>query len=405
MAVQPGRARLVRRASILLIGAQVTLWGCLGVWARLAPVQIDELTGRESSAGLVVAFYYVAAAVGARLTGRIMDRSGRRPGLLLGHAALCVGGLMSFGAIRAGSSAGLLGATLVVGFGAAAALLGRTAMADLHPPERRGRAVGTLVLTGTAGAVGGPFLASALAGSAGPAAPWLAVAVLGAVGAACAWGLRPDPRDLAVGRAVTEGHTRPSSVILRTRPGVAAALAIGTSQAVMATFMAIVPVVLNRAHAGHGTVSGVVSVHLGAMFLFSPLIGAVLDRAGRRAGLLAGLAATGLGVGMCSFPGTTGWAGPGLFLVGVGWSAAYLGSTAMISDLSTPAERGRALGSIDLLASLSAGVGVLGGAALVEGAGMTGLGGVALILMAAPLALALLLREPAPGRWEAEPVR
>lgn len=80
----------------------------------------------------------------------------------------------------------------------------------------------------------------------------------------------------------------------------------------------------------------------------------------------------------------------GLLLIGVGWSAAYLGSTAIISDLAGPAERAGALGLMDLVAALAAAGGVLSGAALL----VLGIAGLA--LLAGPAAL-LALRERAPA--------
>jgi MFS family permease len=169
----------------------------------------------------------------------------------------------------------------------------------------------------------------------------------------------------------------------------------------MVTFMGVIPVVLQSHHAGEVTVSSVVGLHLGGMFALSPLIGAVLDRRGRRVGLLlsAGTLAAGVMVSLLddAVPVDT----VGLFLIGVGWSAAYLGSTAVLSDLTTPSERAGTLGVADLMASLSAAAGVLTGGFLFESTGFAVLAWAAVILLLAPLGLVLAVREPAPGRWAA----
>jgi MFS family permease len=91
----------------------------------------------------------------------------------------------------------------------------------------------------------------------------------------------------------------------------------------------------------------------------------------------------------------------GLFVVGLGWSVAYLGSTSVVSDLTQPAERAGALGLIDLVTALSSALGVLGGAALLQATSFPTLAVVALALLVIPGALLLPLREPAPGRWAA----
>jgi MFS family permease len=79
----------------------------------------------------------------------------------------------------------------------------------------------------------------------------------------------------------------------------------------------------------------------------------------------------------------------------VGWSAAYLGSTAVVSDLATPVERAGALGLTDLMASLAAAIGVLSGAAVLEAAGLPTLVMAALVLVTATASLIAVLREPA----------
>ena len=91
--------------------------------------------------------------------------------------------------------------------------------------------------------------------------------------------------------------------------------------------------------------------------------------------------------------------GVGLFLVGLGWSACDLGATAAISDLTTPAERGGALGFTDLVTSLAAAVGALAGGFVLESSGIAVVGIAMAVLMIPALALVAPLREPSPGRW------
>lgn len=399
------RLRLVRRSTLLLGGAQVSLWGALGIFAAFGPITADDLSGRESAAILLVGTYSIAAAVAARLAGRYMDRSGRRPGLALGYVLIGLSGLAAFLATAAGTTIGLVASAGLLGAGAGAALLGRAAVADMYPPERRGRAVGKLVMVGTLGAVGVPPIVgavqAALGGTEGAeplAAPWLLVTILSAVAFALVLALRPDPRTLAIESEVSPAAARAPSAVLRLRPAVAAATAIGVGQAVMVTFMGVVPVVIHRHGAGELTVSVVVSLHLAGMFALSSLVGAALDRWGRRPGLLAGALLSAAGV-LLSLSGATAVAAAGLFLIGVGWSAAYLGSTAVVSDLAGPAERAGALGLTDLIAASSAGVGVLGSALLLEVSGFTALVLVAVGLLALPVALLVPLRETTPGSW------
>lgn len=341
-----------------------------------------------------------------------MDRVGRRPGLLAGYLLNAAAGLLAFLAVRAGAPALLYVSGGVLGVGTAAALLGRAAVADMYPAERRGRAVGLLVVAGTFGAIGGPLvagllhsIASGMGVEAPLAFPWLLVPAAALVGGALVAAIRPDPRDLAAPGPAPTGRRRGPAEILRLRPAATAVTAIGVGHAVMVTFMAQLPASIHRHGASEVAVSLVVSVHLAGMFAFSPLFGTLIDRWGRRAGLIAGAGLSGAGVLIgAGFPTAIG-AGAGLLLIGMGWSAAYLGSTAVLSDLASPWERGGALGATDLTSSLAAGAGTMGGALLLGAAGLPALAAAALALLAIVVALLLPLREPQPGRWMVEPQR
>jgi MFS family permease len=234
------RLRLVRRNTGLLAAAQVALWGAIGAVAAFGPISIFELTGRESIAAVLFGAYSLSVAAGARISGRFMDRAGRRPGLTAGYVVLGVGGGSAAMSVAAGSALGLMVSAVVIGAGAGTALLGRAAVADMYPPDRRGRAVGRLLVAGTIGAVGGPPLAGAVhavarnGGVGEPLIiPWLLVPALAAVALAFVLSVRPDPRDLAVG-GIGPGARRPIE-ILRLRPALAAVATIAAVQVVMVT--------------------------------------------------------------------------------------------------------------------------------------------------------------------------
>jgi MFS family permease len=155
----------------------------------------------------------------------------------------------------------------------------------------------------------------------------------------------------------------------------------------MVTFMSVIPVVLHSHGSSEITVSLVISLHLAGMFAFSSVVGAALDRWGRRPGLLVGIALTAAGVLLAVPEGSTVLPSAGLLLIGVGWSFSYIGSTAVISDLAGPTERAGALGLTDLVAALAAATGVLSGAALLQVTGLLAVAFAALALLVIPIAL------------------
>lgn len=396
------REALVRRNTVLLGVAQAALWAVLAIWVATSPAHIVDVTGRQYWSGIAVAVYALSAAAGALLGGRAMDRRGRRPGLVAGYSLLVASSLAMAASGR--SMPALLASTVALGFGAGIAHLGRGAVAEMYPPETRARWVGVVLLASTAGAIGGAPLVNAIAApfADGHIAVWASSAILGAVGLVCAARLRPDPRDLAVDVAIdAAGESRRSfGEVFRLRPLRAALATVAVSQAAMTGIMGVSSVVVVHHHGGTGTVSAVVvSLHLGAMFAFSPLIGLFLDRWGRRPGLLAGGAVAVGGAVLSAIAEGTFLFGVGLFLVGVGWSGTYLGATAVVTDVTTRAERQSVLGVVDLVTHGASTLGALAGGFLLDAGGLPVLGLVMGAILLPALVLVVALRETSPGRW------
>jgi MFS family permease len=402
------RAALVRRNTKFLIGAQAVLLAVGGIYFTLAVVAVVDLSGHERWGGVMIAIFNVSAAASALSVGRLMDRIGRKPGLAAGHVLFGLGGVAGGVAVAAGSAWGLLGAAVLFGAGMGAGLLGRVAVADMYPSEQRGRVVGLLVAGGTIGAVGGPPLVAAIERLAGSdVAPWFSIPALELAGVALVLALRPDPRDLAVASRSPDapGEERPASParplreLLRVPPLRAAIVTIGVAQASMVAVMGVAPIVIDQRGGSSLAVALVLSVHMAGMYAIAPVVGTLLDRFGRRPGLLAGGAVSAAGALLGSFSHATPLVGVGLFLVGLGWAACYLGATAAISDLTEARERGGALGFTDLFTSLASASGALAGGFVLESSGIAVVGAAMAAIMVPTLLLVLPLREPAPGRW------
>jgi MFS family permease len=153
-------------------------------------------------------------------------------------------------------------------------------------------------------------------------------------------------------------------------------------QAAMVAVMAVAgPVVLHAGH-GAGAIGSVVLLHFAGMFGLSLVIGRIADRHGRPLTIACGWALLAAGGAVVAFlPGLPGFA-VGLMLVGLGWSFAYLGGTAMFADRAPPQSRARLLGRIDLAASLLAAATAAGAGVLFARHGLLSLG-----LAAAAIAL------------------
>jgi MFS family permease len=396
-AARAERDRLVRRNTILLAFAQGFVQTSFPVMLVIGGPASGRLTGREGAAGLLWGLYFLAAAGGAALIGRWMDRVGRRPGLILSYALVGGAAATAALAIRAGSFLGLLASTIPFGVALGGANLGRGAVADMYPAERRGRAVGILLAAGTIGAVGSPLLAALIEEAAGEGSllPWI-VPVAGSIAAiGCVLSVRPDPRDLAVvERSVSGTGGRTPRELLRVPMFRTAVLAGAVGQMAMVGVMGVTPTALDHAHHGGTTISLVISSHIAGMFAFAPLIGRWMDRAGRRAALVAGCVTSIVGALLAASEANALVIGAGLVAIGLGWSATFLGATAVISDITAPNERAGALGFTDLLISLTSAAAGLGGGIVLEAAGYGPLGVGLAVLVAAALLLVTRLREP-----------
>jgi MFS family permease len=397
------RRRLVWRNTVLLATAQGLATMTFPVLLIVGSVAAVDISGRDSAVGVINGSYFIAAAAGAVLFGRWMDRTGRRPGLAASYLLLATAGGVCAFAIAQGWFLLLLAGTVLFGFAFGGSNLARGAVADMYEPSQRGRAVGIVLAVGTIGAVGSPFLIAFLRGWAGREAidadvlPWIVVPVTAIAAFACALSLRPDPRDLAVRVEVaSDTRARTPRQLLRIRQFRTAVIAAAVGQMAMVAVMGVTPVALHHHDTSATVVSTVISLHIAGMWVFSPVIGAALDRFGRRPGLIAGGATSVVGALFAATDAGPGLVAVGLFAIGLGWSATFLGATAVISDLTEPNERASALGFTDLLVSLSSAVAGLAGGFVFEGAGFRILGlGVASVVLLVVFAVARR-REPVP---------
>jgi MFS family permease len=379
----------IQRRTVGVLSGAVALAG-LGVTVGITVGGLlsREVAGTDAASGLGQTAGVLGAAVIAVPLARISDRAGRRAGLLVGYAVAVVGALLTVVAAARSSLPLLLVGLFAFGAATACGLQARYAAADLAAPERRGRALSLVVWATTVGSVLGPNLAGpggdlgrrlglpALGG-----AFVVSAAVFAVVAGAVVLLLRPDPLLLArrLGGAGAEprrrGATGAAVRAVWAEPGGRLGItAIVVSHAVMVGVMVMTPVHMGHAGGPPGTtlrlIGLVISVHVAGMYLFSPLVGMLADRAGRAATVAIGggllLAATAL-AGTAA-PGAAVQLGAGLLLLGMGWSCGLIAGSTLVTEAVGPAMRPTAQGGTDLLMGLGAALaGVAGGPLLAAG--------------------------------------
>ncbi len=363
-------ALVQRRTVRTLVLAQAV--GAIGITIGIATASLlaREISGSERQAGLAQTFQVLGAAVAAVLLARLMSRRGRRSGLMTGYLLAASGAVLAVAAGAAGSMVLLLCGAVLLGSATAANSAARYAATDLATDRHRARALSTVVWATTLGAVAGPNLS----GPAGRIARVLGLPVLtgpflvGAVAmllaaAIVAVLLRPDP--LLVARAMAGvARTEPTGTswgraaqAIRERPVLGVAVAgLAGAHATMVAVMVMTPLHMEHGGAALRVIGVVISVHVLGMFAFSPVVGALADRFGRPPVLGVGGGVLLVALALCaSSPEGTSWQiFAGLFLLGLGWSAATVAASTMVAEHAPLDARTDVQGSSDLLMNLAA---------------------------------------------------
>ncbi|MER7991280.1 MFS transporter [Streptomyces noursei] len=388
----PAQRRILR----VLVASQVLSGAGLAAGVTVGALLAQNMLGSTSLAGLPSALLTAGSALAAVAVGRISQARGRRPGLALGYLTGAIGSAGVITAAVLDDPVLLFLALFVYGAGTATNLQARYAGADLATPGRRARAVSTVLVATTLGGVAGPNLAAPTGtfahtlGVPNLAGPFLLSGVAYALAALvlAVW-LRPDPLLLARTVARAEEADAPTGREAADGRGgvVLGALVMVLTQLVMVAIMTMTPVHMHD-H-GHGTAASglVIAVHIGAMYLPSPLTGWLVDRYGRMR-VAAASAGTLLAAGVlaAAAPGdSVGLLALALALLGLGWNFGLVSGTAIITDAVPLATRAKTQGLVDVCIALAGATGGLASGIMVAATSYP-----ALALTGGVLSLALL---------------
>ncbi|MBM7774248.1 MFS family permease [Actinokineospora baliensis] len=388
-------ARAQRRVLTVLVVAQILSGAGLAAGVTVGALLAQEMLGSTDLAGLPSTLATAGSALASISIGRLSHARGRRPGLAAGYLTGAIGSAGVIAAAALDNPVLLFVALFVYGAGTATNMQARYAGADLADPAHRARAVSTVLVATTLGGVAGPNLAAPtghLAQAVG--LPELAgVFMLSGLAYALAalvlavW-LRPDPLVLARAEDLPQAAQPVTEATPRYRSGpLPGALIMVLTQLVMVAIMTMTPV--HMSHHGHGTAAAglVIAIHIGAMYLPSPLTGWLVDRYGRIT-LAIGAGATLLASGIiaATAPGdSVALLALSLALLGLGWNFGLVSGTAIITDAVPLATRAKTQGSIDVSVAIAGATGGLASGVVVGTAGYP-----VLALAGGILALAIL---------------
>src|SRR5262245_28776782 len=408
---------LIKRNTALFALSQAFMGAGTQLGYGIGPLMVVALTGSASLAGLTVALFGISRFLVAYPVGRIPDRHGRKPGIYLGLALALLGTITVGLAMLLHGVVALIVGMLIFGMGISAAQQMRVAATDMFPPRLRALALGFVATGSLLGIVISPGLmglAEIVAPRSGLepiALPWLMVPALIVAGMVLVSFVHPDPREIGInlGRYYPDEKPPPkreavapgsfsAAALWRNAPTRLAIISNCAGQGNMSIVMVLTSLVL--AHHGHSLTAITVShmFHSVGMFGFTIPLGRLADRCGREAVMYPGVAITLAGALFVTF-GAQYWSVTlGTFLVGLGWSAANVASTALIADHAETVHRGRAIGVSDSGAGFMTVVAAAVTGPLVEHAGLPAAGIAAALIAVVPLlllALALMSRRGA----------
>ena len=339
---------------------------------------VSSISNSETLAGLSQTTSVLGAAAMAIPLSKLTQRGGRRLGLSVGYTVGLIGAAFAiFGGSQKNLVAMLIG-TFLVGAASASGYQARFAATDLAEDEHRSKQLSYVVWGSTVGAVTGPNLmepAGALAESLGLpklVGPYiLAMITLGLAVTVIRLFLKPDPyltaaRILSAGEEKTEllSAKKTLAIIGKNPKALFAIAAIAIGHVAMVSVMVMTPVHMAHVDVTLKVIGFVISVHILGMYAFSPIVGSLSDRYGRKSviqlGVLILLLSTiiaGAADANDSFS-----LGFGLFLLGLGWSCTLIGGSTLLSESVETELRPSSQGASDLLMNLmGAGGGAIAG--------------------------------------------
>jgi multidrug resistance protein len=343
-----------RRLAVLIAVNFVDMIGFMIV-LPLLPFYALKLQASPETIGRLIASFSVAQLVSAPIWGRVSDRYGRRPALLIGLSASAAAYVV-FG--LAHSVWLLFLSRLVQGAGGGTTGVAQAYVADTVDPADRARALGWLSAATSAGVMLGPAIGS-FAAHFGQAAPGMIAAALCLINVFFAWKWLP------------ESHKEPSPVPAKGRkplwhpawmalrhPGAPIARLLwiyGVGMIAFASMTSVLALYL-------GAEFGIDEKSIGYIFLYvgvlsfvmrSLLLGPIVDRIGETWAMRIGTVLLVLGLALYPLPRDLWTLAVVIPLVPIGTALLFPATTSLMSRYSEPGELGTTMGVAQTFAGLA----------------------------------------------------
>lgn len=331
----------MRNLWVLMATAFVDMLGFAMVFPLL-PFYATELGASPKVIGWLISSFSIAQLASAPLWGRVSDRYGRRPVLMIGLFASGVAFLV-FG--LAHSLWLLLLSRVVQGAGGGTTGVVQAYIGDSTDATQRARGLGWLSAATSAGVMIGPVIGSG-AFHFGRAAPGFVAAGLCFLNVVFAWRMLPESwpgshrSSRSIRTALWQVLTHPTAP----QPRLIWIYAVGMGA--FTSMSAVVALYLNWRFGITEKTIGLVFVYLGALSVVmrAVILGILVDRYGETRVMRLGAILLGAGLVMYTVPATIGTMAIVIPLVPVGTALLFPSVTALSSHRSDPRELGQMMG-------------------------------------------------------------
>jgi multidrug resistance protein len=344
----------LRRLAVLIAVNFVDMIGFMIV-LPLLPFYALKLHATPETIGRLIASFSIAQLLAAPIWGRVSDRYGRRPALLIGLSASAVAYVV-FG--LATSVWLLFLSRLVQGAGGGTTGVAQAYVADTVEPGDRARALGWLSAATSAGVMVGPAIGS-FAAHFGQVAPGMIAATLCLINVFFAWKWLPESHKepAPVSTKARKPIWHPAWMALR-HPGTAIGRLLwiyGVGMLAFASMTSVMALYLGAEFSIDETTIGYIFLYVGVLsfVMRSLLLGPIVDRIGEAWAMRIGTVLLVVGLALYPLPRDLWTLALVIPLVPIGTALLFPATTSLMSRHSEPAELGTTMGVAQTFAGLA----------------------------------------------------
>jgi len=347
-----GNGSRLRRLAVLILVCFVDAIGFM-IILPLLPFYAVRLHATPETVGRLIASFSVAQLLAAPVWGRVSDRFGRRPALLIGLGASAV----AFAVFGFADSVWLLFASRVVqGAGGGTTGVAQAYVADTVETKDRARALGWLSSATAAGVILGPAIAS-FAFHLGAAAPGLVAATLCLVNVAIAWRWLPESRPGERSTKARKPIWHPAWLVVRHPTNLVSRLIwiYGIGMVAFSAMTSVLSLYLQAEFQLTEKTIGPIFAYVGVLSLVmrSVLLGPIVDRLGESWTMRVGTLLFAAGLLLYPIPQSLWSLAAVIPLVPIGTALLFPATTSLMSRYSDPRELGTTMGVAQTFAGLA----------------------------------------------------